>query len=286
MRVVIDYISKFPWWKRREGKDHFFFMTGDQGSCYVSKEGHFLSKAIKLVHFGLYGSGITWDKFHHGGISQRHGCIKPERDIVVPPVADFEFAKGGKAQELYDKILANKGDDGLNRSILFFFAGGVWMDNLNYSGGARQALFNYLHALKPPPDDVIVSKEKLHDYQLLFLRSKFCIAPYGAGWGLRLSWAMANGCIPVIIQNHVFQPFEELLPYEEFSVRVDVKNVPRLIPLLRAFTTDQLNQMRYAMAKYWKTFIWHSTPSTRGLAYNYTLKALRKRMHNLNAEFY
>jgi hypothetical protein len=28
------------------------------------------------------------------------------------------------------------------------------------------------------------------------------------------------GCVPVIIQLHVFQPFEELLDYSQFSIRL------------------------------------------------------------------
>ena len=34
----------------------------------------------------------------------------------------------------------------------------------------------------------------------MFLRSKFCISPYGYGWGLRLVIAVHHACIPVIIQ--------------------------------------------------------------------------------------
>jgi hypothetical protein len=37
-------------------------------------------------------------------------------------------------------------------------------------------------------------------YEELFLQSKFCVAPYGHGWGLRLPIAMFFGCIPVIMQ--------------------------------------------------------------------------------------
>jgi hypothetical protein len=35
--------------------------------------------------------------------------------------------------------------------------------------------------------------------------SKFCMSPYGHGWGIRTSIYMASGCVPVIIQDHVFQ---------------------------------------------------------------------------------
>jgi hypothetical protein len=49
---------------------------------------------------------------------------------------------------------------------------------------------------------------------------RFCLAPYGWGWGVRLSQIILAGCVPVIIQPHVFQPFEDLLDYSQFSVRL------------------------------------------------------------------
>ncbi len=30
--------------------------------------------------------------------------------------------------------------------------------------------------------------------------AKFCLAPYGHGWGIRLSIVITAGCVPVIIQ--------------------------------------------------------------------------------------
>ena len=38
------------------------------------------------------------------------------------------------------------------------------------------------------------------------------------------------------------------------------------------------------MSKYWSAFIW--IPEAGGEAYNYTIAALRKRAHNLAAEYW
>jgi hypothetical protein len=35
--------------------------------------------------------------------------------------------------------------------------------------------------------------------------SKFCLSPYGHGWGIRTTLYMAHGCVPVILQDHVYQ---------------------------------------------------------------------------------
>jgi hypothetical protein len=50
--------------------------------------------------------------------------------------------------------------------------------------------------------------------------SKYCLAPYGHGWGVRLAQYIAYGCVPVIIQQHVYQPLEDVLPYEDFALRL------------------------------------------------------------------
>jgi hypothetical protein len=49
---------------------------------------------------------------------------------------------------------------------------------------------------------------------------RYCLAPYGWGWGIRLTQMVLLGCVPVVIQPHVFQPFEDVLDYDAFSVRL------------------------------------------------------------------
>jgi hypothetical protein len=50
-----------------------------------------------------------------------------------------------------------------------------------------------------------ISEGGIDNYFAAIRRSKFCLAPYGHGWGIRTNIYMAHGCIPVIIQDHVFQ---------------------------------------------------------------------------------
>lgn len=49
------------------------------------------------------------------------------------------------------------------------------------------------------------SKMAAREYAGLISRAKFCMAPYGHGWGMRLTHAIMHACIPVIIQDHVRQ---------------------------------------------------------------------------------
>jgi hypothetical protein len=38
------------------------------------------------------------------------------------------------------------------------------------------------------------------EYAAAARSARFCFAPYGHGWGMRLSEAAAFGCVPVIVQ--------------------------------------------------------------------------------------
>eukprot|EP00854_Cymbomonas_tetramitiformis_P028568 gene28568-35431_t len=54
---------------------------------------------------------------------------------------------------------------------------------------------------------------------LNYLTSKFCLAPSGQGWGIRAVIAIFYGCIPVVIQDHISMPYDEYLPWDQFSIR-------------------------------------------------------------------
>jgi hypothetical protein len=58
--------------------------------------------------------------------------------------------------------------------------------------------------------------------------AKFCLSAFGHGWGIRTNIYMAHGCVPVIIQDHVFQPYEDVLPYERFTVRLRKSQLPQV----------------------------------------------------------
>jgi hypothetical protein len=47
---------------------------------------------------------------------------------------------------------------------------------------------------------LISDKNKLPDFEDLVRSSKFCLAPWGHGWGNRLGMYMILGCVPVIVQ--------------------------------------------------------------------------------------
>ena len=112
------------------------------------------------------------------------------------------------------------------------------MGRVEYSQGVRQAI-NRIYA----NDSAFVLGGS---FSFDDLRSSvFCLAPSGWGWGWRLSLAMLTQCVPVIIQPNVTQPFEELLPYDDFSLRLQMEDVPRLGALLRGTSAAQVYHTLY-----------------------------------------
>ncbi|EFJ48508.1 acetylglucosaminyltransferase [Volvox carteri f. nagariensis] len=279
--AVIEYIrTKWPFYNRTGGRDHFVFFTGDRASCHFQR--WIQDSVIKVVHFGMQHRNLTWNE-----ISNRdYACIQNKRDLVVPPrTVNLGPLLPSFSTPYYKWLVSNQGYDG-NRTLLFFFAGGV--ADGEYSGGVRLAIKQMLSSITHLPADVKFVEGRVgggeDEYFAMIRASKFCIAPYGHGWGNRLVQAVHLGCVPVIIQDYVYQAFEDFLPYEDFSVRMRLADVPHMIDLLRSYSEADLARLRLGLARYYRAFIWEREYD--GLAYEWTLAGLQRRAYNLAAEYF
>ena len=62
----------------------------------------------------------------------------------------------------------------------------------------------------------------------------FCGAFPGDGWSGGISSAVLAGCVPVIVMDGIDLPFENVLHYPAFSVRIAEADLPQLPRILRA----------------------------------------------------
>ena len=85
-------------------------------------------------------------------------------------------------------------------------------------------------------------------------RSHFCLAPSGDGWGTRLKLAIRLGCIPLVIQDGVVLPFEEVLPYQDFAIRLPQHMTYRLPQILDSLLTRPEHQARVRMS--YPAYMW------------------------------
>jgi hypothetical protein len=72
------------------------------------------------------------------------------------------------------------------------------MNSPDYSNGVRQTLVKYSKIWNNP--NVTVIEGGVADYAAQIRSHRYCMAPTGHGWGIRLAQYMVYGCVPLIIQ--------------------------------------------------------------------------------------
>jgi hypothetical protein len=79
-------------------------------------------------------------------------------------------------------------------------------------------------------------------YEQDLAASRFCLAPAGAGWGKRNVLAAISGCVPVVVSDGIYQPFEPQLDWTSFGLRVREGDVERLPQILEAVSEEELRR--------------------------------------------
>uniref|UniRef100_A0A7R9YSL4 EGF-like domain-containing protein n=1 Tax=Chlamydomonas euryale TaxID=1486919 RepID=A0A7R9YSL4_9CHLO len=272
-RVMAYIKATYPdLWARNEGRDHFIILPQDMGACYMNAEDHLNEAPIKVVHFGLH---ISHDRFvdmpgKHAKSHRQYGCFHPRRDVVIPH-ADVKPGNFETSPEAHAR-LANEAMEGTPpRENLLFFGGSIRQHQKAYSGGARQAFFEYVLERHDPR--VKYGGLGYDEYW----RASFCFNPYGDGYGNRLPHILLGGCVPVTVQEHVHQPFDDIIPYDEFGLVLHLADIPRLLETLEAIPQQKILEYRRAALKYNRAFYWGDD----GQAYSYLLRSLFHRLQNL-----
>ncbi|KAG2488188.1 hypothetical protein HYH03_013182, partial [Edaphochlamys debaryana] len=284
MAWVSRYLQQTsPFWNATEGRNHIFFASNDQGTCKLQEAQPYVQHSIKVVHYGLSprrpyahhsnpqaGQHLVgalplpghrfegFPDFTIGAIlAEYHMCYRPEKDVVTP---NF-IGRGWLVPETYNKTwlvtvlpdgsrVVSRRPDAPERNITFYFTGSVREGAIEYSHGVRQALHKLFgpggkhHANgSQPRHDYWVYIPTLQNLQTMQI-SKFCFAASGEGWGARVTQAMLAGCVPVIVQDHIYQALWDVLPYEEFSIRISRPDLHRIVEILDLVTPEQLAKLQ------------------------------------------
>ncbi|GIL58226.1 hypothetical protein Vafri_13293, partial [Volvox africanus] len=204
---------------------------------------------------------------------EREPCFRPEQDVAIPNYLERGWLN--HVRKAYGQDSSGRPTHKpIDRHYLFYF-NGYSKSDMSYSGGVRQGLLSMYSNLSRP--DVAINKGCCTAE--FMLKSRFCLSPLGYGWGIRLSQAMHTGCVPVLVQDHVYSAFWDVLPYEKFAIRINRHNLHRLFDVLEAITPEQLAELQQGLADYHRYFVWHGDAG--GLAYNATLTSLHRRLLNM-----
>jgi len=254
-----EWVSRaLPYWNRTGGRDHVTTFAFDEGACFAPQA---LRNATLLTRWGQSNShfpvGQTfssymmdqWDMPYavdsDTGIVGMHPCVDPEKDIVIPTFKDP----------------INVGVSALPktpRPKLFFFAGDLGTqpdiprsgphNSVKYSRGIRQALAQmWREHYAATKDDQVTVTGHVDDYKGMLASHKFCGALPGDGWSGGFESYVFAGCIPVVIMDGVLQPFETHLDFSKFTVRIQERDIPNLVAILRGISDRRVAQMQQAL---------------------------------------
>ncbi|XP_078442149.1 uncharacterized protein LOC144711888 isoform X2 [Wolffia australiana] len=247
-------VEHYPYWNRSSGRDHLWMFSWDEGACYAPKE---IWNSMMLVHWGNtnskhnYSTTAYWqDNWDRVPLEKRgnHPCFDPSKDLVIPSW------KQPNTMELEKKLWARPRKE---RKILFYFNGNLGPAYENgrlestYSMGIRQKVAEEFGSTpnkegklgRQHAADVIVTPIRSSDYKGDLSRSLFCGVFPGDGWSGRMEDSILQGCIPVVIQDGIFLPYENFLNYKSFAVRIKEEEIPNLITHLRGLNESTIDMM-------------------------------------------
>ncbi|KAL9241303.1 hypothetical protein vseg_015433 [Gypsophila vaccaria] len=270
-KYVYNHIAQhYPYWNRSSGRDHIWFFSWDEGACYAPKE---IWSSIMLVHWGNTNSKhkrsttAYWaDNWNNISPERRgnHPCFDPSKDLVVPAW------KQPDEISFQTKLWERPRNQ---RKTLFYFNGNLGpayekgRPETMYSMGIRQAIAEEFGS-SPTKDgklgrqhqpDVIVTPVRSETYYEELASSIFCGVFPGDGWSGRMEDSILQGCIPVIVQDGIFLPYENVLNYDSFVVRIEEDKIPNLIKILRGFNETEIEFKLANVQRFMQRFLYRDS---------------------------
>ncbi|KAL5569670.1 hypothetical protein UlMin_026245 [Ulmus minor] len=269
-KAYYHIVEQYPFWNRSSGRDHIWFFSWDEGACYAPKE---IWNSMMLVHWGNTNSkhnhsttaywADVWDTIPSSRRGN-HPCFDPHKDLVLPAW------KRPDVVSLSTKLWARPRE---KRKTLFYFNGNLGpayehgRPESSYSMGIRQKLAEEFGSSpnkegklgKQHAEDVIVTPLRSENYHEALACSVFCGVFPGDGWSGRMEDSILQGCIPVVVQDGIFLPYENVLNYESFAVRIHEDDIPNLINILRKFNETEIEFMLANVKKIWQRFLYRDS---------------------------
>eukprot|EP00798_Chlamydomonas_sp_ICE-L_P007380 gene7380-504_t len=265
-----DWLQRyFPWWDRRQGRDHIWLAAHDEGACYMPSS--IYNSSIVFSHWGRLGmdhksnSGYVSDNYskpmdrmpeyqHYSDWRQMykgHPCYDPVKDLLVP---GFKTPLHFHSSPLLSGVAKP-------RDILLYFRGDVGLQRkAQYSRGIRQKYYKlYMDEWRARYPNILIGAKtstQSGDYSSHLSRSIFCLAAPGDGYAMRVEDAVLHGCLPVIVMDDVHAVLESVIDYSQFSVRIKESEIERTPEILLDITPQEIEGMQRALAKVWTRFVY------------------------------
>ncbi|KAF3446409.1 hypothetical protein FNV43_RR11588 [Rhamnella rubrinervis] len=228
LKNYLDIISsKYPFWNRTGGADHFFAACHDWAPAETRK---YMAKCIRALCNSDIKEGFVFGK----------DVSLPETFVRTPqnPLRQL----GGKPPS--------------KRSILAFFAGSM-------HGYVRPILLQHWEN-KDADMKIFARLPKSKDnknYIQYMKNSKYCICAKGYEVNSpRVVEAISYECVPVIISDNYVPPLFDVLNWEAFAVFVMEKDIPNLKNILLSIPEKRYRSMQMRVKRVQQHFLWHAKP--------------------------
>ncbi|CAM6105293.1 unnamed protein product [Calypogeia fissa] len=223
---VKDYVgnisTKYPYWDRSGGADHFYVNCHSVGKTATDRAYHVRTNAIQVVCSSSYHIQVFF----------------PHKDATIPQVwPRTGFPKQAPAIE--------------QRKTLAFFAGAG-------NSPVRALVAKYW---VNDTEIKVYTKRISTPYDEALLTSKYCLHVKGFEVNTaRLADAMHYGCVPIIIANYHDLPYNDVLDWSKFSLVVETEDIPKLKDIIKAVSEEEYVEMQKNVMQVRQHFQWHPEP--------------------------
>lgn len=73
--------------------------------------------------------------------------------------------------------------------------------------------------------------------------SLFCLVLPGDGWSARFEDSITAGCIPLVIQDGIYMPFEGWLNMTAIAVRISQANIHKLADIVSGIPPSRVTEL-------------------------------------------
>ncbi|KAJ6799460.1 putative glycosyltransferase [Iris pallida] len=247
---VDSIASKYPFWNRTGGADHFLAACHDWAP---SETRHTMARAIRAL------------------------CVADLRE-------GFQLGKDVSLPETYVRSSKNPlrdlgGRPAGSRSILAFFAG-------NLHGRLRPVLLRHWGENRDPDMKIFGplprGAGRKAVYANFMKNSKYCLCPRGyEANSPRVIESIFFECVPVIISDNYVPPLFGVLNWEAFSVVVPEEDVPRLREILASIPEEKYVSLQEGVRRVQQHFLWHTKPVKYDLFHMILHSIWFNRVHNV-----
>eukprot|EP00897_Mesotaenium_endlicherianum_P004284 jgi/Mesen1/3884/ME000208S02901 len=254
-RVVAYIREQWPFWDALHGRRHIWITPDDWGACEELRE--------RNPAFANSTVLTTWGYKRNAQQGEANPCFMDGQDVAIP---SFVSSHALPSSPFVNPVRAG-GQTAPPRNTLFYFSGYPGQtggDNERYSFGARQQLFSLFKDRKDL--GFVVKEGPEYGFEEDMKKAVFCFAPCGSGFSPRAIMSVLLGCIPVVVQENVVQPYDgELLDWKDLGLVLSNADLPRLPEILAGVSEEERAKKVEAMRTLWPRFVW-TAPSQPSLA--------------------